>query len=267
MILEDTLRKSKDTYEMLQDAQIPARVQSVDCFLEDVCQILFVILNPKGEIVGCKIGLYPRSQVGAQSEDKGKMSYTVVPFYSHEESLKGEIVGCKIGLYPRSQVGAQSEDKGKMSYTVVPFYSHEESLLLIMGKCKLIGQNFPAWKLHLDNVLSAQGKLYVINKPLSRPKSNSLEKEFAEYFKFMADESDVMSILYFSTSSEFTVNLRVKFCHEVMKDIEEQVGFYKNCGKYLIMKDIFSLKLEMGQSVKDLFLKIRRLFKCLSRLG
>ena len=40
-------------------------VQSVDCFLEDVCLILFVISNPKGEIVGCKIRLYPRSQDGA----------------------------------------------------------------------------------------------------------------------------------------------------------------------------------------------------------
>ncbi|KAJ9544645.1 hypothetical protein OSB04_024352 [Centaurea solstitialis] len=40
--------------------------------IDDVCLILFVISNPKGEIVGCKIGLYPRSQVGAQSEDKGK---------------------------------------------------------------------------------------------------------------------------------------------------------------------------------------------------
>ncbi|KAJ9542154.1 hypothetical protein OSB04_028660 [Centaurea solstitialis] len=41
--------------------------------IHDVCLILFVISNPKGEIVGCKIGLYPRSQVGAQSEDKGKV--------------------------------------------------------------------------------------------------------------------------------------------------------------------------------------------------
>ncbi|KAJ9553587.1 hypothetical protein OSB04_017632, partial [Centaurea solstitialis] len=41
--------------------------------IDDVCLILFVISNPKGEIVGCKIGLYPRSQVGAQSEDKGKV--------------------------------------------------------------------------------------------------------------------------------------------------------------------------------------------------
>ncbi|KAJ9542990.1 hypothetical protein OSB04_029496 [Centaurea solstitialis] len=40
---------------------------------KDVCLILFVISNPKGEIVGCKIGLYPRSQVGARSEDKGKV--------------------------------------------------------------------------------------------------------------------------------------------------------------------------------------------------
>ncbi|KAJ9566629.1 hypothetical protein OSB04_002595 [Centaurea solstitialis] len=39
----------------------------------DVCLILFVISNPKGEIVGCKIGLYPRSQVGAKSEEKGKV--------------------------------------------------------------------------------------------------------------------------------------------------------------------------------------------------
>ncbi|KAJ9566324.1 hypothetical protein OSB04_002290 [Centaurea solstitialis] len=154
-----------------------------------------------------------------------------------------------------------------MSYTTVPFYSPEESLRLIMGKWKLTGQNFPVWKLYLDNVLRAQGKLYVIDKPLSRPKSNTPKKEFAEYFKFMADESDVMSILSFSTSPEFTVDLRVKFCHEVVKSIEDQVGFYKNRGKYLIMKEIFSLKLKRGQSAKDHLLEVRRLFKCLSRLG
>ncbi|KAJ9556924.1 hypothetical protein OSB04_011538 [Centaurea solstitialis] len=49
-----------------------------------------------------------------------------------------------------------------------------------------------------------KGKRYVIEKPISRPKCNSPEKDFADYFKFMADESDVMSILYFSTSPEFT---------------------------------------------------------------
>ncbi|KAJ9544092.1 LOW QUALITY PROTEIN: hypothetical protein OSB04_023799 [Centaurea solstitialis] len=125
-----------------------------------------------------------------------------------------------------------------MSYTTVPFYSPEESLCLIMGKWKLTGQNYPVWKLHFDNVLHGQDKLYVINKPLSRPKSNAPEEEFAEYFRFMADESDVMSILSFSTSPEFTVDLRVKFCHEVVKSIENQIGFL-----------------------------IRRLFKYLSRLG
>ncbi|KAJ9545484.1 hypothetical protein OSB04_025191 [Centaurea solstitialis] len=48
---------------------------------KDVCLILFVISNPKGEIVGCKIGLYPRSQVGAKSEDKGKVKVDYkIPF-------------------------------------------------------------------------------------------------------------------------------------------------------------------------------------------
>ncbi|KAJ9553210.1 hypothetical protein OSB04_017255 [Centaurea solstitialis] len=121
--------------------------------------------------------------------------------------------------------------------------------------------------MHLDNVLNAQGKLYVIKKPISRPKCNSPEKDFAEYFKFMADESDVMSILSFSTSPEFTANLRVKYFHEVVKDIESQVGFYKNSGKYLIMKEICSVKMEKGQSVKDHLLEMRRLFKSLSRMG
>ncbi|KAJ9544963.1 hypothetical protein OSB04_024670 [Centaurea solstitialis] len=41
--------------------------------IDDVCLILFVISNPKGEIVGCKIGLYPRSQDGAKVEVKGKV--------------------------------------------------------------------------------------------------------------------------------------------------------------------------------------------------
>ncbi|KAJ9539041.1 hypothetical protein OSB04_031774 [Centaurea solstitialis] len=121
--------------------------------------------------------------------------------------------------------------------------------------------------MHLDNVLDAQGKRYVIEKPISRPTCNAPEKDFAEYFKFMADESDVMSILSFSTSPEFTADLRVKYCHEVVKNIESQVGFYKKCGKYLIMKEIYSLKLEKGQSIKDHLLEMRKLFKSLSRMG
>ncbi|KAJ9542941.1 LOW QUALITY PROTEIN: hypothetical protein OSB04_029447 [Centaurea solstitialis] len=154
-----------------------------------------------------------------------------------------------------------------MSPISIPFYSPKESLRLIMGKWKLTGQNFPVWKLHLQNVLSAQGKLYVINKPMSRPKSNAPEEEFAEYFRFMADESDVMSILIFSMSPEFTGDLRVKFCHEVVKNVENQLGLYKHTGKLLIMQEIFSLKLQKGQSVKNHLIEIIRLFKCLSRLG
>ncbi|KAJ9552730.1 hypothetical protein OSB04_016775 [Centaurea solstitialis] len=154
-----------------------------------------------------------------------------------------------------------------MSPISIPFYSPEESLRLITGKWKLTGQNFPVWKLHLQNVLSAQGKLYVINKPMSRPKSNAPEEEFAEYFRFMADESDVMSILVFSMSPEFTGDLRVKFCHEVVRNVENQLGFYKHTGKLLIMQEIISLKLQKGQSVKNHLIEMRRLFKCLSRLG
>ncbi|KAJ9548797.1 hypothetical protein OSB04_021340 [Centaurea solstitialis] len=154
-----------------------------------------------------------------------------------------------------------------MSPISIPFYSPEESLRLITGKWKLTGQNFPVWKLHLQNVLSAQGKLYVINKPMSRPKSNAPEEEFAEYFRFMADESDVMSILVFSMSPEFTGDLRVKFCHEVVRNVENQLGFYKHTGKLLIMQEILSLKLQKGQSVKNHLIDMRRLFKCLSRLG
>ncbi|KAJ9542569.1 hypothetical protein OSB04_029075 [Centaurea solstitialis] len=154
-----------------------------------------------------------------------------------------------------------------MSPIRIPFYSPEESLRLITGKWKLTGQNFPVWKLHLQNVLSAQGKLYVINKPMSRPKSNAPEEEFAEYFRFMADESDVMSILVFSMSPEFTGDLRVKFCHEVVRNVENQLGFYKHTGKLLIMQEILSLKLQKGQSVKNHLIEMRRLFKCLSRLG
>ncbi|KAJ9567120.1 hypothetical protein OSB04_003086 [Centaurea solstitialis] len=154
-----------------------------------------------------------------------------------------------------------------MSKSVIPFYTPEESLRLINSKWKLTEQNFPVWKMHLDNVLDAQGKRYVIEKPISRPECNSPEKDFAEYFKYMADESDVMSILSFSTSPEFTADLRVKYCHEVVKNIENQVGFYKKCGKYLIMKEIYSLKLVKGQSVKEHLMEMRKLFKSLSRMG
>ncbi|KAJ9552008.1 hypothetical protein OSB04_016053 [Centaurea solstitialis] len=154
-----------------------------------------------------------------------------------------------------------------MSFSVIPFYNPEESLRLINGKWKLTGQNFPVWKMHLDNILRAQGKLYVLEKPVSRPKSNSPEEEFTQYFKYMADESDVMSILIFSISSEFSDRLRDKSCHEVVKDIESQLGFYRHTGKLLIMKEILSLKLKKDQSVKDHLMEMRRLFKCLTRLG
>ncbi|KAJ9544187.1 hypothetical protein OSB04_023894 [Centaurea solstitialis] len=154
-----------------------------------------------------------------------------------------------------------------MSQISIPFYSPEESLRLIMGKWKLTGHNFPVWKLHLRNVLCAQDKLYVINKPVSRPKSNAPEEEFAEYFRYLTDESDVMSILIFSMSPKFTGDLRVKSCHEVVRDVENQLGLYKHTGKLLIMQEILSLKLQKGQSVKNHLVDMRRLFKCLSRLG
>ncbi|KAJ9539485.1 hypothetical protein OSB04_032218 [Centaurea solstitialis] len=85
-------------------------------------------------------------------------------------------------------------------------------------------------KMHLDNILRAQGKFYVLEKPVPRPKSNSPEEEFTQYFKYLADESDVMSILIFSVSSEFTDRLRDRSCHEVVKDIESQLGFYRHTG-------------------------------------
>ncbi|KAJ9540834.1 LOW QUALITY PROTEIN: hypothetical protein OSB04_027340 [Centaurea solstitialis] len=154
-----------------------------------------------------------------------------------------------------------------MSFSVIPFYTPEESLRLINGKWKLTGQNFPVWKMHLDNILRAQDKFYVLEKLVSRPKSNSPEEEFTQYFKYMADESDVMSILIFSISSKFADRLRDKSCHEVVKDIESQLGFYRHTGKLLIMKDILSLKLKKDQSVKDHLMEMRRLFKCSTRLG
>ncbi|KAJ9553519.1 hypothetical protein OSB04_017564 [Centaurea solstitialis] len=119
-----------------------------------------------------------------------------------------------------------------MSKSVIPFYTPEESLRLINSKWKLTGQNFPVWKMHLDNVLRAQGKLYVLEKPVSQPKSNSPERDFTQYFKYLADESDVMF-------SDFL-------------DITRVHGRFKT---------------EKDQSVKDHLIEMRRLFKCLSRLG
>ncbi|KAJ9557054.1 hypothetical protein OSB04_011668 [Centaurea solstitialis] len=141
-----------------------------------------------------------------------------------------------------------------MSNSVIPFYTPEESLRLINSKWKLTGQNFPVWKMHLDNVLRAQGKLYVLDKPVSRPKSNSPEKEFTQYFKYQEDESDVMSILILSISPELTGILRVKSCHEIVKDIENQIGIYQHTGKLLIMKEILSLKLRKDQSEELVYL-------------
>ncbi|KAJ9568535.1 hypothetical protein OSB04_004501 [Centaurea solstitialis] len=159
--------------------------------------------------------------------------------------LKGTRPKCTRGTkYARTIYIRCPDDLEVMSPISILFYSPEESLRLIMGNWKLTGQNFPVWKLHLQNVLTAQGKLYVINKPMSRPKSNAPEEEFAEYFRFMADESDVMSILIFSMSPEFTGDLRDKFCHEVVKNVENQLGLHKHTGKLLIMQEIFSLKLK-----------------------
>ncbi|KAJ9539153.1 hypothetical protein OSB04_031886 [Centaurea solstitialis] len=171
------------------------------------------------------------------------------------------------GLDPARGNSVWSFTGGSISSNPVPFYTPEESLRLINGKWKLTGQNFPIWKMHLDNVLSAQGKLYILEKPVSRPKSNSPEEEFAKYFKYLADESDVMSIMIFSISPEFSGDLRDNSCHEVVKDIENQLGFYKHTGKLLIMKEILSLKLKKNQSIKDHLINMRRLFKCLTRLG
>ncbi|KAJ9556652.1 hypothetical protein OSB04_011266 [Centaurea solstitialis] len=75
--------------------------------IDDVCLILFVISNPKGEIVGCKIGLYPRSQVGAQSEDKGKVKvvnkeHSDCFAWSHEDmvGIDPNIISHKLNVDP-----------------------------------------------------------------------------------------------------------------------------------------------------------------------
>ncbi|KAJ9542678.1 hypothetical protein OSB04_029184 [Centaurea solstitialis] len=77
--------------------------------------------------------------------------------------------------------------------------------------------------MHLDNVLRAQGKLYVLEKPVSRPKSNSPEKEFTQYFKYLTDESDVMSILIFSISP-----VRVKIYNRTTTDYNRKLIIISN---------------------------------------
>ncbi|KAJ9545152.1 hypothetical protein OSB04_024859 [Centaurea solstitialis] len=126
-----------------------------------------------------------------------------------------------------------------MSKSVIPFYTPEESLRLINCKWKLTCQNFQFGKCTLT--MSCMHRV--------------------------SYESGVMSIPIFSTSPEFTGDLRIKSCHEVVKDMENQLGLYKHTGKLLIMQEIFSLKLKKDQSVKDHLIEMRRLFKCLSRLG
>ncbi|KAJ9557267.1 LOW QUALITY PROTEIN: hypothetical protein OSB04_011881 [Centaurea solstitialis] len=149
MILEDTLRKSRDTYEMLQDDQnIPSieiiteaycsrklifGVQSVDCFLEDVCLILFVISNPNGEIVGCKIGLYPRSQVGAQSEDKDKVKvvYKVknLNLELHAPSIERERIAAEfLNLTQTTETVNEITTKFLEKLLFMPGYANDESL-------------------------------------------------------------------------------------------------------------------------------------------
>ncbi|KAJ9567756.1 hypothetical protein OSB04_003722, partial [Centaurea solstitialis] len=54
-----------------------------------------------------------------------------------------------------------------MSNSVIPFYTLEESLRLINTKWKFTGENFPVWKMHLDNILRALGKLLIMKEILS----------------------------------------------------------------------------------------------------
>ncbi|KAJ9546964.1 hypothetical protein OSB04_019507 [Centaurea solstitialis] len=125
-------------------------------------------------------------------------------------------------------------------------------------KCHEVGH----WKhncpKHYEAGINTSGKLGVI--PVS-PSSGNMVRDTWCYsgqfdsditekpnIKYMADESDVMSILIFSISSEFADRLRDKSCHEVVKDIESQLGFYRH-------------------TVKDHLMEMRRLFKCLTCLG
>ncbi|KAJ9565636.1 hypothetical protein OSB04_001602 [Centaurea solstitialis] len=98
--------------------------------------------------------------------------------------------------------------KNDMSNSVISFYTPEESLRLINSKWKLTGQKFSVWKMHLDNVLRAQGKLYVLDKPVSRPKSNSPENEFTRLFKcltrfgYKMTQEELVYLMWYSLPKE-----------------------------------------------------------------
>ncbi|KAJ9566957.1 hypothetical protein OSB04_002923 [Centaurea solstitialis] len=129
--------------------------------IDDVCLILFVISNPRGEIVGCKIGLYPRSQDCAQSEDKGKVKVVFkVKNLNLEQNnkktlgnlFKNKFINVKRALTPKDMVQDVQEMYGfEISYATA-WRARWKALELIRGSHAESFTRLPTYLYNLKRV-------------------------------------------------------------------------------------------------------------------
>lgn len=153
------------------------------------------------------------------------------------------------------------------SFDNIPFYTPDESLKLIMGTWRLIGPNYYVWKMHFRSILRAQEKLYVIDRdPIAQPAADAPDCEHDAYYKYLADESDVMSILVFSVSPRLVGSLKRKTAREFVQELEGKFHDNRVASSRLVMRDILSQQMKDDQFVGDHLINMRRLFNCLVNL-
>ena len=89
---------------------------------------------------------------------------------------------------------------------------------------------------------------------------NASDSEFVAFYRYQEDESDVMSIILLSVSSEYTDVLQEKSSHEVVQLYEKMFSKYARTGRSIAMREILSNKMQEGQYIGDHLIEMRTLF-------
>ena len=90
-----------------------------------------------------------------------------------------------------------------------------------------------------------------------RPDINASDAEF----DVMSDESDVMSILLLSVSSDYTDDLREKSAYEVIQKYEGMFQEFSRTGRSMAMIEVLSNKTKEEQYVGDHLVEMRKQLK------
>ncbi|KAJ9561171.1 hypothetical protein OSB04_006331 [Centaurea solstitialis] len=255
--------------------------------IDDVCLILFVISNPKGEIVGCKIGLYPRSQDCAKVEVKGKVKvgnkvarkgggvdWLSLPLRTEARKRRQRsrvVAGVTIDVQlqnidHRLWVVIGGDIYTPMANTVTS--TNNLSLRSILEKDKLTGSNFLDWERNLMIVLRHERKWYMLEEPLGEaPPANAPAAARNAHKKHSDDLLDVACLMLATMSPDLQAGLINTNAYDMIRQLRDMFQTQARTKRYDATKAFNECKMVRGTSVSDHVMKMKQHLDHLERLG